>query len=159
MSEDKDLERLQAKRLEEMRKNLFFQRKQSKVAASAKEQKGNKPSPREIVIKQLGYRGLEVLQNAEYQFPKETEIISLKLSELILSGDIKEVLDGGNLLALFRSVGINVRMKTKINVEKDGKFVSLSDKLRIQVWRTNSAFWLDIFSNAHRSRIVRRNRG
>jgi len=129
MSEDKDLERLQAKRLEEMRKNLSFQRKQSKITASEKEQKGNKPSPREIVIKRLGYRGLEVLQNAEYQFPKETEIISLKLSELILSGDINEVLDGGNLLALFRAVGINVRMKTKINVEKDGKFVSLSDKL------------------------------
>ena len=129
MSEDKDLERLQAKRLEEMRKNLSFQRKQSKITASEKEQKGNKPSPREIVIKRLGYRGLEVLQNAEYQFPKETEIISLKLSELISSGDITEVLDGGNLLELFRSVGINVRMKTKINVEKDGKFVSLSDKL------------------------------
>jgi len=129
MSEDKDLERLQAKRLEEMRKNLSFQRKQSKIAASEKEQKNNKLSPREIVIKQLGYRGLEVLQNAEYQFPKETQIIVLKLSELISSGEIKEVLDGGNLLALFRAVGINVRMKTKINVEKDGKFVSLSDKL------------------------------
>ena len=129
MSEDKDLERLQAKRLEEMRKNLSFQRKQSKIAASEKEQKDNKPSPREIVIKQLGYRGLEVLQNAEYQFPKETQIIVLKLSELISSGEIKEVLDGGNLLALFRAVGINVRMKTKINVEKDGKIVSISDKL------------------------------
>ena len=129
MSEDKDLERLQAKRLEEMRKNLSFQRKQGKITASEKEEKGNKPSPREIVIKRLGYRGLEVLQNAEYQFPKETEIIILKLSELISSGDINEMLDGGNLLALFRSVGINVRMKTKINVEKDGKFVSLSDKL------------------------------
>ena len=129
MSEDKDLERLQAKRLEEMRKNLSFQRKQSKIAASEKEQKGIKPSPREIVIKQLGYRGLEVLQNAEYQFPKETQIIVLKLSELISSGEIKEVLDGGNLLALFRAIGINVRMKTKINVEKDGKFVSISDKL------------------------------
>ena len=77
----------------------------------------------------MGYRGLEVLQNAEYQFPKETQIIVLKLSELISSGEIKEVLDGGNLLALFRAVGINVRMKTKINVEKDGKFVSISDKL------------------------------
>ena len=129
MSEDKDLERLQAKRLEEMRKNLSFQRKQGEITASEKEEKGNKPSPREIVIKRLGYRGLEVLQNAEYQFPKETEIISLKLSELISSGDITEVLDGGNLLELFRSVGINVRMKTKINVENDGKFVSLSDKL------------------------------
>ena len=128
MSEDKDLERLQAKRLEEMRKNLSSKHEKEKIIASQKEQKA-KITPREIIIKRLGYRGLEVLQNAEYQFPKETEIISLKLSELISSGDITEVLDGGNLLALFRSVGINVRMKTKINVEKDGKFVSLSDKL------------------------------
>ena len=130
MSEDdKDLERLKAKRLAEMRDNISSQRAQEKVAASQKEQQDKKPSPREIVVKRLGYRGIEVLQNAEYQFPKETEIIILKLSELISSGDIKEVLDGGNLLALFRAVGINIRMKTKINVEKDGKFVSISDKL------------------------------
>ena len=124
--EDKDLERLQAKRLAEMQKNLSSQQEQDKITSS---QKDYKPSSREIVIKQLGYRGLEVLQNAEHQFPKETQIVLLKLSELILSGDITEVLDGGNLLALFRSIGINVQMKTKINVEKDGKFVSLSDKL------------------------------
>ena len=127
--EDKDLERLKAKRLDEMRNNISSQREQKKIAASQKEQQDKKSSPREIVVKRLGYRGMEVLQNAEYQFPKETEIIILKLSELISSGDIKEVLDGGNLLALFRAVGINIRMKTKINVEKDGKFVSISDKL------------------------------
>ena len=128
-AEDKDLERLKEKRLAEMRSNISSQREQEKIMASQKEQIDKKPSSREIVVKRLGYRGMEVLQNAEYQFPKETEIIVLKLSELILSGDIKEVLDGGNLLALFRAVGLNVRMKTKINVEKDGKFVSLSDKL------------------------------
>ena len=127
--EDKDLERLKAKRLAEMRNNISSQREQKKIAASQKEQQDKKLSPREIIVKRLGYRGMEVLQNAEYQFPKETEIITLKLSELISSGDIKEVLDGGNLLALFRAVGINIRMKTKINVEKDGKFVSISDKL------------------------------
>ncbi len=127
--EDKDLERLKEKRLAEMQKNLSSQQRQEKIASLKEEQKDNKPSSREIVIKQLGYRGLEVLQNAEHQFPKETQIVLLKLSELMASGDITEVLDGGNLLALFRSIGIDVRMKTKINVEKDGKFVSLSDKL------------------------------
>ena len=127
--EDKDLERLQAKRLAEMQKNLSSQQEKEKIAALQKEQKDKKPSPREIVIKRLGYRGLEVLQNAEYQFPKETQIIVLKLSELISLGEITEVLDGGNLLGLFRAIGINIQMKTKINVEKDGKFVSLSDKL------------------------------
>ena len=127
--EDKDLERLKEKRLAEMRNNISSQRHQEKITESQKEEQDKKPSPREIIVKRLGYRGMEVLQNAEYQFPRETQIIVLKLSELISSGEIKETLDGGNLLALFRAVGLNVRMKTKINVEKDGKFVSLSDKL------------------------------
>ena len=54
MSEDKDLERLQAKRLEEMRKNLSSQQEKEKIAALQKEQKDKKPSPREIIIKRLG---------------------------------------------------------------------------------------------------------
>ena len=49
--------------------------------------------------------------------------------ELPVSEEVNEEIDGGKLLLLFRSVGMNVRMKTKINVEQDGKFVSLSDKL------------------------------
>ena len=119
MSEDNELEKLKAKRLAEMQKNLSSKQKPKK----------DKPTPREIVITKLGFRGLEVLENAEYQFPRETQMVVLKLAELISSNQISEILDGGHLLALFRSVGINVRMKTKINVKKDGKFVSLSDKL------------------------------
>ncbi len=76
----------------------------------------------------MGYRGLEVLENAESQFPNETKLIVSKLSELIKTGEINEILDGGKLLALFRTVGLSIRMKTKINVERDGKLVSLSDK-------------------------------
>jgi DNA-binding TFAR19-related protein (PDSD5 family) len=116
--EDNELERLKAKRLAEMEKNL----------SSKQEQKKDKPTPREIVITKLGFRGLEVLENAEYQFPRETQIVIVKLAELISSNQIPDIIDGGHLLALFRSIGINVRMKTKINVEEDGKFVSLSDK-------------------------------
>ena len=130
--EDKDLEMLKAKRLAEMQKNISSQQKQEDSNVPQREQKKNKPTPREIVVQQLGYRGLEVLGNAEYQFPKETQIVILKLAELISSGSVIETLEGGKLLALFRGVGINVRMKNKINVEKDGKFVSLSDKLRIK---------------------------
>ncbi len=136
--EDNELEKLKAKRLAEMEKNLSSQRQQKEFQASQKEEEKNQPTQREIVIKQLGYRGLEVLQNAEYQFPKESQIIIEKLAELISSGDIKEVLNGGQLFALFRSVGINVRMKTKISVEKDGKFVSISDKLATKSSPTKS---------------------
>ena len=117
--EDSELERLKAKRLAEMQKNI-----------STKETISEKP--RDSLIKILGFRGLEVLENAESQFPNETKMIIEKLSELIKTGEINESLDGGKLLALFRSVGLNVRMATKINVEQDGKFVSLSDKLSNQ---------------------------
>ena len=119
MSEDNELENLKAKRLAEMQKNLSSKQKPKK----------DKSTPREIVISKLGFRGLEVLENAEYQFPRETQIVIAKLAELISSNQISEILDGGHLLALFRSIGIGVRMKNKINIEEDGKFISLSDKL------------------------------
>ena len=85
---------------------------------------------RDYVVKNLGYRGMEVLQNAESQFPNEAKIIIEKIGELIASGDINEILDGGKLLVLFRSVGVNIRMQNKINVEQDGKFVSITDKFK-----------------------------
>jgi DNA-binding TFAR19-related protein (PDSD5 family) len=125
MSEDdKELEQLKKKRLAEMEKNIALKQR-LEIPISKKTQ----PSARETLVKNLGYRGLEVLQNAESQFPSETKIVVEKLGELLYSGEISEEIDGGNLLAVFRSVGINVRMQTKINVEQDGEFVSLSDKL------------------------------
>ena len=126
MSEDdKELEQLKKKRLAEMEKNIALKQRLEEIPISKKTQ----PSAREILVKNLGYRGLEVLQNAESQFPSETKIVVEKLGELLYSGEISEEIDGGKLLAVFRSVGINVRMQTKINVEQDGEFVSLSDKL------------------------------
>ena len=47
-----------------------------------------------------------------------------------LPGICNETLDGGKLLVLFRSVGISIRMENKINVEKDGKFISIADKFK-----------------------------
>ena len=123
MSEDNELEKLKAKRLAEMQKNLSSKQKPKK----------DKLTPREIVVTKLGFRGLEVLENAEYQFPRETQMVVLKLAELISSNQISEILDGGHLLSLFRSIGIGVRMKTKINIEEDGKFISLSDKLGTKI--------------------------
>ena len=123
--DDKELEQLKKRRLAEMEKNIALKQKQNDISDS----KEASQSARDTLLKKLGYRGLEVLQNAELQFPSETKIVVEKLGELLNSGEIDEEIDGGKLLALFRSVGINVRMQTKINVEQDGKFVSLSEKL------------------------------
>jgi len=131
LSEDSELERLKAKRLAEMQKNISSQNLESTQESSESSQK-IKENPRDLLIAKLGYRGLEVLEIAEYQFPNETKQIIQKLFELIKSGEINESFDGGQLLALFRSIGLSIKMKTKINVEQDGKFVSLSDKLSKQ---------------------------
>ena len=126
--EDKELELLKAKRLAEMQKNLSMQDQSSEN--TTEESQKSKFSLRDYVVNSLGYRGMEVLQNAEYQFPNESKIIIEKLGELISSGDISEKLDGGKLLVLFRSVGLSIRMENKINVEKDGKFISIADKFK-----------------------------
>lgn len=117
MSEDIELERLKAKRLAEMQKNI-----------SAKSDIKEKPSI--DITQKLGYRGLEVLNAAKTQFPNETKLVIERLTELVKTGEINETLDGGKLLELFRAIGLHVKLNTTIHVEKDGKLVSLSDKLK-----------------------------
>ncbi|MFB5607161.1 MAG: DNA-binding protein [Candidatus Nitrosomaritimum yanchengensis] len=126
MSDDIELERLKAKRLAEMQKNIST----IKQTSEPEQKEKPKPNPRDIVLKSLGFRGEEVLQNAETQFPNETRAVIVQLAQLISSGEFDEKIDGGQLLSLFRTIGLNVRMQTKINVEQDGKFVSLTDKLK-----------------------------
>lgn len=126
--DDSELERLKARRLAEMQKNISSQ----KDTGQKKPEEEPAENPREFLAARLGFRGVEVLKNAESQFPNETRLIVAKLSELIKNGEVNEEIDGGKLLALFRTVGLYIRMDTKINVEQDGKFVSLADKLSEQ---------------------------
>jgi DNA-binding TFAR19-related protein (PDSD5 family) len=127
--EDKELELLKAKRLLEMQKNISQKQKIEELKTSQPTTSAT-ISPREIVVKKLGYRGLEVLENAEAQFPEETRMVIAKLAELLQSGEVTEIIDGGKLLTLFRSIGIRVKVQTTIKVEQDGKLVSWSDKLK-----------------------------
>jgi len=128
--DDSELQRLQAKRLAEMQKNISSRETvEESVEDTSKTTKEKIVNPRDVLIKQLGFRGLEVLTNAESQFPNETKTVIDKLHELITTGEITDILDGGKLLGLFRSIGLSVRMDTKINIQQDGKFVSLTDKL------------------------------
>ena len=127
--DDSELQRLQAKRLAEMQKNISSRETTEETSKSIKSTEEKIVNPRDALIKQLGFRGLEVLTNAESQFPNETKMIIDKLYELIKTGEITEILDGGKLLGLFRSIGLNIKMNTKINIQQDGKFVSLTDKL------------------------------
>jgi hypothetical protein len=70
------------------------------------------------------------LDIAETQFPIQTRTIVRNIVELIKSREIKNRISGRELLALFRSIGVNVRINMTIQIEDHGKLVSLSDKLK-----------------------------
>ena len=88
-----------------------------------------KPDARGALLGALGYRGKEVLDNAERQYPAEARAVAEQLGRMVLSGALPGPLDGGSLLAVFRSAGLDVRVSTTIRVEKDGRMVPLSDKM------------------------------
>lgn len=118
MSGDPELDRLMAKRMEEMRRS-----------AARPEPAPEKPGARAALVAALGYRGAEVLENAERQFPDAAPAVAEQLGRLLMSGAASGPVDGGELLAVFRSVGLDVRVSTTIRVEKDGEMVSLADRM------------------------------
>jgi DNA-binding TFAR19-related protein (PDSD5 family) len=127
MSDDPDIEIIKARKLKELREKAAAIDKSKSAASPAK-----KKSSREIVSGYLYDRGDEVLNLAYAQYPAQTEAIVTRIAELMQSGEITSRISGGELLALFRSVGLNVRVKTTIKVEDKGKLISFSDKLKQQ---------------------------
>jgi hypothetical protein len=87
-------------------------------------------SDREFLSRYLYDKGEEVLDIAEAQFPIQTRTIVRKIVEFIKSREIRNRISGRELLAFFRSIGMNVRINTTIQIEDHGKLVSLSDKLK-----------------------------
>lgn len=93
-------------------------------------ERSRKKTPREIVVERLVDRGIEVLEAAERQFPKQTKVIVEKLAEMIKNGYINTTISGPELLWLFRQLGLPVHIETTIRIEKDGRLISLTEKLK-----------------------------
>jgi hypothetical protein len=85
---------------------------------------------KEILLKYLYDRGDEVLRLADSQFPVQTGIVVKRIVELIKSGEIDSLISGGELLAIFRSVGLRIRVDTNIRIEDHGKYISFGEKLK-----------------------------
>jgi DNA-binding TFAR19-related protein (PDSD5 family) len=124
--DDPDIEIIKARKLKEMREQAAASEKAKKV----EKQQHQPKTSREIITSYLYDRGEEVLNLAESQFPTQTRTILDRIAELINAGEINQRISGGELLALFRSIGINIRINTSIKIEDHGKMVSFSDKLK-----------------------------
>lgn len=126
MEEDPDIEILKAKKMQEIMQRMRKQKKEN----IEKDSRKREPSDREILLSYLYDRGDEVLNLAESQFPTETRAITNRIVELINSGEINRKISGGELLSLFRSLGLNVKINTTIKIEEHGKYVSFAEKLK-----------------------------
>src|SRR5919107_1213608 len=126
MGEDPDIEILKAEKMQEIMQRMMKQKKEN----IKKDIKKREPSERDILLSYLYDRGDEVLNLAESQFPTETRAITNKIVELINIGEINRKISGGELLSLFRSLGLNVKINTTIKIEEHGKYVSFAEKLK-----------------------------
>jgi DNA-binding TFAR19-related protein (PDSD5 family) len=120
MEEDADIRLLERRKLEEMRKRIRAASQPTKA----------EPNEREVVEGMLYDRGDEVLDAAYSIFPRETERLVKELAAMIRAGRLKEKIGGGELLSVFRQLGLRFSLKTSIKVQDKGKFVDLSEKLR-----------------------------
>jgi DNA-binding TFAR19-related protein (PDSD5 family) len=131
-SNDPDIDIINARKLRELRERAAAMEKAKANQEQQQHQHQQPKSSREIVSAYLYDRADEVLDLAYTQYPAQTEAIITRIARLILAGDITNRISGGELLMLFRSVGLNIRVNTTIKVEDNGKFVSFSEKLKQQ---------------------------
>ncbi|MCS7098365.1 MAG: hypothetical protein NZ922_05260 [Candidatus Methanomethyliaceae archaeon] len=85
-----------------------------------------------LVKSKLTGRGPEVLDAALNQYPKLAHEVVKYLANLYKSGKLTEPISGEELYTLFYDLGMPVRLETSITYIKDGKRISISEKLKSQ---------------------------
>ncbi len=130
--DDRDLEIIKARKMRALREQLASKEKEKYLET---QDKSNKPkteadvAERDFLLRFLYDRGDEVLKLAEQQYPFQTKIVIKRLNELIRYGEISKI-SGGDLLSVYRSLGLKIRVDTHISISDHGKTISFSEKLK-----------------------------
>jgi len=117
MSDD-ELETLKRKRLLELQRRMASRQEKQKPIDSNK-----------VLDRVFRGRAWEVFNEAKSQYPSEMAQIEPTLLSLISEGKLTEI-DGEQLFALLRNIGLDVRLNTEIKVVSHGKTQSLSEKFK-----------------------------
>ena len=125
--EDPELALIKARKMKQLKEKAALI---EKINEDKTKTNATKMDDREILLKYLYDRGDEVLQLAELQYPIQTKIIVKRIVDLIKSGELDSLISGGELLAIFRSVGLRIRVDTNIRIDDHGKFISFGEKLK-----------------------------
>jgi DNA-binding TFAR19-related protein (PDSD5 family) len=125
--EDRELEIIKARKMRELREQAAATERRRKIQD---EKSSLEQSKKQTFLNYVYDRADEVLSAAEAQYPSQTMAVINRILDLIERGDIQQKISGGELLSLFRMLGLHIRMNTTIKIEDHGKLVSFSDKLK-----------------------------
>jgi DNA-binding TFAR19-related protein (PDSD5 family) len=129
LSEDSELNLLMRKKYLEIQRKLMA--KTLKEKESSEESKA--PDYESIVRNALDSSGLRVLSALKSQYPYEAQAIINALGKAIADHRIPAEISGGELYQLLLSLGIRVRLDTKIYVERKGRVKEFSEYLRDKI--------------------------
>jgi len=132
LSEDEELELLKHRMLKELMQQRLREEQERRRSETLAEE-----DPRSIVASHLVGRGLEVLEAAEAQYPQAAAVVVRELARLIKQGRVKGPITGEELYNVFLSLGLRIRLPTKIYYEKHGERKGLSDLLRERISRSD----------------------
>lgn len=118
-AEDIELEKIKLKKLAKMLEKKSYEKKVPEKAIDDR-----------ILSKHLYDRADEVLRAAEEQFPDATKKVKAALAQMYRSGRLVGDISGGELLMLFRSLGMPLSLNTHITIVEHGKAKSLQEKLK-----------------------------
>jgi len=120
LEDDAELRMINARKMAQLRRRV------EQATAPKPKERSNK----EVVLESLYDRGDEVLETAYSYYPKETAIIVDYLAKYLKESKEKERISGGELMQVFRSLGLRFSLRTSIKVQEKGKFVDLKDKFK-----------------------------
>lgn len=99
-----------------------------------KKMESERPEPLEdkgkVLQRLLVGRGWEVLEAARGQYPQFMEKLEEALVRLVKEGRLAGPITGEEFYGFLKSLGLNVRLETRIRVFERGELKTLADKLR-----------------------------
>lgn len=120
MEDDAELRIINARKMAQLKRRV------ERATAPKPQEK----SSREVVLENLYDRGDEVLEAAYSYYPKEAPVVVDYLAKYLKEHKDGGKISGGELMEVFRSLGLRFSLKTSIKVEERGKFVDLKDKFK-----------------------------
>lgn len=139
--DDPDLERIKARKMKKLQEQMAFKEKERQRDKERekenlelqnrlnKQKSEGNDAERNFLLRYMYDRGDEVLKLAEEQYPFQTRMIIKRLNELIRFGEISRI-SGGDMLSVYRSLGLKIRVNTNISISDHGETMSFSEKLK-----------------------------